>query len=384
VNDRNGGRREKTVGVQIDVAGPDDDAALRRLLAENPIPGAFTLAFVREPCFFHGASVEGDTQQTIIARPPGEERCVGLGSRAVRTVFLDGEPTRLGYLSQLRIDRAYRDGGGLLSRGFAVMKRLHDEAADVPFYVTTIIEGNQRAVRALTRARPCMPTYLRREVISTLAIPMWRRRRLARSTRFVVRRGSPEDLDDVAACLQRCYRHYQFAPCWTGEDLAHPERTRDLAASDFFIATWRGQVIGCVARWDQSAFKQTTVHGYTGALARLKPAYNAVAGCIGAPRLPDVGARLGHAYLSHIAVERDDPEVLGALLGAAFDASLGHGFAYLTLALAARNPLLAVAKRAFRHFEYRAGIYTVHWDDGAEAVRRIGSAPISHLELACL
>lgn len=368
--------------VVFDEAVPSDDPELRRLLRDNPMPGAFRLALTREPSFFHAAALEGDVHQTVVART-AEGRLLGLGSRAVRDAFVNGEATRLGYLAQLRVDREHRGTRGLLRGGFAALQRLHDRAGEPSFYVTTLIAGNELARRALARPRPGLPTYTEHEPIHTLALPLWRRQRSTACPGVEVRVAAASDLDALAECLQRNLRRYQFAPVWTAAALADPERCRGLSPGDFRVATRGGRVVGCVALWDQTAFKQTVVHGYSGALRLARPLVNVLAPWLRVPRLPPVGGRLHHAFLSHLAVDDDDPLVASALLAPVLDQALVRGFAYVVLSLARRHPLLGPVRRAFRALVYASVLYTVHWGDGADAVARLDGR-VPHLDVAVL
>jgi hypothetical protein len=369
--------------MQFTLATAADDPEIRRLLRENPVPGAFSLAFTREPDYFLGATVEGDLAQSVVARDPGDPRVLGLGGRAVRTAFVNGRPERLGYLGQLRIDTRARGRRGLLAGGFGLIRELHRADGQARFYVTTLIEGNEAARRALTTGRPGLPTYTRRETLCTLALPLRGPLKVRPPAGVTLATAGDADLGAVAGLLQQCYRGYQFAPCWTESDLRHAERVRGLHAGDLRLA-WRGQrLVGCAALWDQSGFKQTVVCGYPRWLGRTRPLVNLLGPCLGLPRLPPVGQRLPHAYVSHLAVEGEDPAVMCALLAEVMNASLGRGFAYLTLALAERHPLLGPARRAFRHLEYRAGLYLAHWEDGLDAVHGLDDR-VPHLELAVL
>lgn len=368
--------------VVFDLATPADDAELRRLLRDNPVPGAFALALTREPSFFQAATLEGDVHQTVVARSP-DGALMGLGSRAVRTAFVNGRPTRLGYLAQLRVDAAFRGTRGLLRGGFAGIRRLHDQAGEPAFYVTTIIAGNERARQALTRPRPGVPTYTEGERLATLALPLWRRRAEPTLPGVVVRAAVDADLPDLATCLQRNLARYQFAPCWTADDLADPERCRGLAPGDFVLALRGPRVVGCAALWDQGAFKQTVVHGYSGALRVGRPVVNALAPLLGVPRLPPVGQQLRHAFVSHLAVDDDDPALAVALIARLANRALERRLAYVALSLAERNPLASAVRRAFRTLAYPSVIHTVHWDDGRDAVAALDDR-IPHLEVAVL
>jgi len=103
----------------VDLATPADDPEIRRLLRDNPMDGAIRVSLEREPNAFLAATVEGEPHATVVAREPSTGRIVGMGTRAVWNAFVNGEPCRLGYLSQLRVDRAFRGRRRLLAAGYA-------------------------------------------------------------------------------------------------------------------------------------------------------------------------------------------------------------------------------------------------------------------------
>jgi len=364
--------------VRGDLALRDDDVELRRLLRDNPLPGAITVTLEREPDFFLGSTVEGDVHQTIVGRLVGEEqRLMGLGSRSVRDAWLDGEAGRL------RIDRAYRGGGGALKEGYRIMRELHEESGDTPFYVTTIIADNRVAREVLERDRGWKPKYDRRGAVSTLVLPVIFPRLRPPLLGAEVRRASADMAGDIADCLQRCYRGYQFAPRWSAESLTDGSLCRGLRIEDFTVALRQGRVVGCVAAWDQLAFKQTVVRGYSGWMRKIQPLVGRVGPLLRWPGMPEPGGTLRQVFLSHLAVEGDDPRLGLALLTSALNRLVGRGYAFATTGLAEGSPLLPAVKRAFLNIEYRSILYLVYWEDGVEAAQRLDDRP-PHLEVATL
>jgi hypothetical protein len=57
------------------LATPTDDAALRQLLRDNPMPGNISLSYEREPSYFLAARVDGPLSQTIISVMPKPANC---------------------------------------------------------------------------------------------------------------------------------------------------------------------------------------------------------------------------------------------------------------------------------------------------------------------
>lgn len=361
--------------MSVEEARPEDDPELRRLLRDNPMDGEIRVSLEREPNAFLAAAVEGEPHRTAVARDPSSNSIVGMGSRSVWNAFVNGEPVRLGYLSQLRVDHAFRGRKRLLVGGYSLLGSFRS-SDELPFDLTSIIADNEVARRLLGAGLPGLPSYREIEGFSTLVVPTTSRSRKVSG----IERGTRERLPGIAACLERNRRRYQFAPRFSVEDLLSPERSRGLAPEDFFVALSGGEVVGCLALWDQSGFKQVVVRGYAPRLARWRPWLNRLPSLLGTPRLPEPGQILPHAYLSHGAVDEDDPEIFQALVEAAYAEARARGLVYVVIGLAARHPWLPWLKKRFRSREYASTLYTVHWEEGGEAL----DGRIPHVEVALL
>ncbi len=371
--------RELKVGqILVEKAAPEDDPELRRLLRDNPMEGEIRVSLEREPNAFLAAGVEGEPHRTIVAR--GSDGIVGMGSRAVWNAFVNGEPCRFGYLSQLRVDRTHRGRKRLLKAGYDLLRSFRGPD-EKPFDLTSIVADNEVARRLLGAGVPGLPKYREIEEWSTLVIPTTSRPRRVAGMR--IERGNRGLLAGVARCLERNRCRYQFASRFSAADLRSPERSRGLEPEDFFLAVGGGEVVGCVALWDQSGFKQVVVRGYSPRLARWRPWINRFSPLMGMPRLPEPGQRLPHAYLSHLAVNEDDPEIFQALVEAAYAEARTRRYVYMVIGLAARHPWRSWLERRFKPRTYSSVLYAVQWEDGAEAVAALdGRMP--HVEVALL
>jgi len=347
----------------VALATPADEPELRRLLRDNPMDGAIRVSLEREPDAFLAAAVEGDPHHTIVARDSGTGAVVGMGSRSVGNAYVNGEPRRLGYLSQLRIDRAFRGRRRLLASGYALLRGLRGPD-ETPFDLTSIIADNRVALRLLNAGVPGLPRYHELGKFVTLILLTPNPRHPPREVR--IERGSRERMGEIADCLARNRRRYQAAPFFSEEELLSPERSRGLTPESFHLAMSGSTISGCLAVWDQSAFKQAVVRGYAPRLARWRPWINRLAPLLRTPRLPDPGTRLPHAYISHIAVDGDNPDLFRALIESACADARAAGYAYLVLGLAAQHPWLPWLRRRFQAREYPSVLHTVHWGDGPE------------------
>jgi hypothetical protein len=355
----------------FELASDSDDGAIRRLLREHALPGAISLSLEREPNAAIAAAIEGDVHQTLVARDQRTGDVAAIATRSVRDAFVNGAPSRVGYLGQLRLDRRYGRHRALLEDGFAFCRALH-QRGDARLYLTSIVADNDAARRLLlTRQWTAGPRFAELDALVTLILPLAREPRGASVDGVRIDRATRFDVGDIAACLSRNLRRYQFAPCWTADDLLSATRTRGLSVDDFFVARRNGRIVGCLGCWDQRAFKQIVVRSYSPALARLRPLVNFAAPWVGIPALPAVGRPLALAYLSHAAADYDRGVVMGALVTAACRHARAAGLDYAAIAFASRHPLLEPIARRFRHRAYRSVIAVAYWPDGDAHVRSL-------------
>jgi hypothetical protein len=367
--------------IAFSVATAADDPDLRRLLRENPMLGRISVSLEREPDARIASAIEGDVHGTLIARNVDNGEAIAMGGYAVRNMYLNGRPQRVGYLGQLRVDTAYRGRRSVLLGGYGFLRQLHPTLG-VPLYLTSIVADNRAARRVLTANLPGMPVYRELEPFVTLLIPV--PGSISRQQRAApVVRATADQLDEIVDCLARNGARHQFTPRWTRQSINDGSLTRGLQSEDFYVAVRGGKIVGCVARWDQREFKQAAIRGYDRATRILRPAINLAAPILKIPRLPGIGQPIQQAYLSHLAIDEDDPDIFAALLGAVLNDKASAPFNWLVLGLAERHPLLAVARCQLRCREYRSMLYVVHWEDGAEAAGQLDGR-IPHPEVAVL
>src|SRR5687768_11598369 len=116
--------------VEFRLATAEDDADLRHLLRVNSLPGEIHLSYEREPSYWAAAGIEGPIHKTMIVRSK-EGRAVGMGSRSVRLLFVNGEPTEVGYMSQMRVDPTFAWGASLpkvLIQGWRFYRQMQEDA----------------------------------------------------------------------------------------------------------------------------------------------------------------------------------------------------------------------------------------------------------------
>jgi ribosomal protein S18 acetylase RimI-like enzyme len=367
---------------RFDLAGPADDADLRRVLAATPMAGTIALTFLREPSYFAGARVEGRFRQVVACRDRENGRIVGFGVRSVSPRYVNGRPERIGYLSTLRLLKEHRNRG-LAARGYAMFRRLHTDG-QTPLYVTTIAESNYPALTLLTSGRPGLPTYHDAGRFHTAALPLTRRRvRRPLPIGLEVRPARREDMGALLTFLREHGPRRQFFPVYEEEDFVGENGAfKDLRLEDVLLAFRGGALVGTLAGWDQQGFRQTVVHGYVGVLGWVRPAYNVWARLRGRPPLPAPGGIVSYLTAALSVVAGDDPAVFAALLAVLRARAAAGTHQYLMLGLHETDPLLPVV-RACRATWYDTRLYLVCWDDGEPTRGGLDGRP-PYLELGCL
>lgn len=336
------------------IAGPADEPEIRALLASTPMPGALSVRFAREPDYFLGCSVMGDTFEVLIAREAGSGELAGVLCRSEQQAFVNGVETTLGGIGGVRIAARHR-GQHLLERGWPAFGR-----RDL-LHTGVIADDNPRAVRAMVGRAPGAPTIRRMGGLTTVALLVGRGRRRADPAGTTIARMDPERLDQLADFLARQGQRHQFAPLRGIAELQDGRRMRGLALHDVLVAVRAGRIVGSLACWDQRAFKQDIVDSYGPALRRARPALNVVARAVGAAPLPGAGEMIDAAFGALPLVADDDPVVFDALLDACLALARSRGLAWLMVGLAEADPLLRVARRRL-HVTYRASVYAVAWE----------------------
>jgi hypothetical protein len=366
----------------FDLATRADDAGLRRLLRENPLQGSISLSFEREPCYFDAAAIEGPFHQTIVAREVDTQEVIALGNRSIRPLFLNGKVQDIGYMGQLRVRSDYGRGLYLargLAGGFRKYHELHQDGR-TPFYLMSVIDDNLPAKRLLTSRLPGYPQAKEYARMFTYAIHPSRRKHipeLPHPLRLV--RGNDQHTAEIVDCLNRNGARRQFAPYWTRETLF----MADLSPSDFFLALNGDHVVGCLACWDQSTFKQTVVRGYSGSIGRWRRWINAAARFGLAPYLPEEGTCLRYSHACHLAVDRDDPVIFEALLRAIHDQARLRGDSYFMIGMTGSNPLKDIVMK-YRPLIYPSQLYLTSWGDIHEITSTVDRDLIPAPEVALL
>jgi hypothetical protein len=224
--------------------------------------------------------------------------------------------------------------------GYRFFRELH-ESLGVKLYLTSIAAENLPARRLLERGLAGMPSYRSLCEFVTLVF------RRSRGRSAAMRDGSVATAVELLSSARG-----QFAPVWSHQELT------SLAA--FGLRGFQmHRAGGCAAVWDQRDVRQAVIRAYPMTLKIARAPLNWIRHLTRLPWLPPIGASLSLAYVSHLVTPADQPDLIVPLVQ-----SLSTDADCLAVGFDARDPRLALLKRAVDGREYRTQLYLVHWDDG--------------------
>ncbi|MBN9688693.1 MAG: hypothetical protein J0M24_00515 [Verrucomicrobia bacterium] len=350
-----------TASAHFRLATPDDDDAIRRLLRDNPMPGAVTLSFEREPDYFRSAGLAGADDQTILAF--ADQRLVCVGRCTVRPGWINGAIRRLGYLGELRLDATAHGRFHVVRGGYQFFRELH-RANPADFYFTSIATDNDRARRLLERGVRGLPRYDPLGGLMSLLVPVPQNPQPPAVPLETAHNG---DLEELAALLNQSAQRHQLATAWTAHQLASLGQ-HGLPPERFRLLRRHGRIVACAALWDQRGFRQIRVRGYSGLLGWARPAWNLAARLFGTPRLPAPKSVLANAFVSPLASAEADESLVPDLVAGLFPEAVEQGLEFLTLGLGEGDPQIAALRRRFPCRTYMSRIYRVSWDEDPDPI----------------
>jgi ribosomal protein S18 acetylase RimI-like enzyme len=310
-------------GTTVRDAGPQDNQALVALAARCSMAGDVSLCVHRHPDFFALSRIAGDPWRVGVV--DGDHGPVGCVAVARRHVYVNGSPSDIAYVGDLKVHPAHRRQGVARALAAWAQAGIRDLVGSDGLALGTVLAGNAAADSLLRRLRP--PPRRQATIRSYHITLLWRR---TLPGGLVVRPARPDDLPDMVRLWRRLAAGRQFAPVAESFSLTTP-------GLDYLVAHQaEGELAGFVGLWDQHEFKQMRVTGYSPRLALTRAAFNTLAPLVGAPRLPPPGGPLRYRTVLNPCVP--DADTLRILLRHGCERLRGD-YSFLTIGLDAQDPL---------------------------------------------
>jgi ribosomal protein S18 acetylase RimI-like enzyme len=332
--------------LEIREATSSDNQAICQLMEETVMGNSIQLSMERSPDYFMGSATQVE-QLTIYAAFERESKnCVGLFSAGQRSVYLNGEPSQVRYLSDLRIHPDYRSGT-LLAKGFRILEKEVFQSGE--FAQTLVLEDNVAALKLLESKRACLPTYHPAGRYASVLLPRQRIKLAAKD--LTIRRAKPEDLPQMQNLLEREGPKRQFFPCLRFEDMESHPGWRGLSLDNFLIAIRNDKIVGFVGCWNQSEYKRIQISRLSTQIKALRPFWNIISKITNRIPLPAEGAYLNMNYLTLPVCLDWNPDILRALLSTLLKPDSNKSELFL-LGLDATDPLIQCVQGLNKRIDY--------------------------------
>jgi hypothetical protein len=155
---------------------------------------------------------------------------------------------------------------------------------------------------------------------------------------------------------------YQFAPVLNYEWLNNLQGIHGLSLDDFYVVRKQGLIVGCLAIWDQRAFKQTVVKGYSFPLNKLRFLYNIFAIISKKTALPKVNVRIEEIYISFIAFDESNKSLIIEAIQDALYKIKKRGSTLAIMGLSSQNAITHLIESNFKTHIYESCIEAVQFN----------------------
>ena len=318
-------------------ATPADSAALIELAACCPMNGEMSLRMDRGPDFFALNRLEGDRWNLAIAERAGG--LVGCIAMSERNVYVNGRPTRTGYVGDFKVHPAHRDTRIADALSLRAEEWFGSLPPTAPLFIT-VLAGNKAMERRLSGPRG-VASFQKVGTIRTHSVPILWRRKENRRTPLCVDAARWSDLDEMVALWNSVAPFRQLATVLSASSLADWIRNAPgLDISSYRLArSASGELLGFLAVWDQRSFKQLTVVGYSRRMNAARLAFNSLCPFLGVERLPAPGSPLECVTLAHVCVSADRSDVLSSILTSVYNEMRATRCSFMNVGLDVRDPL---------------------------------------------
>ena len=325
-------------------SGPGLDEIQR----SHSFEGDIELQYVRLPNPWASLKQERGKAQVILTSDLKNGNPIGYGSAIYRNNFLNNQKVLIGYLGNLKLKTEYHKKNIPIHRAYEYLFSLRPAEA-IPFFYSTILESNKKAIKVLTSNKSFMPQYKQLGIYCTTILAGGIRSKLKR-TGF--REIQPQEYNAYIHLYNMQAAKYDFSTTLDKHFLSKIMENGSAKAYGFFE---NDQLLGGCLLIDPDGYKQTIVQAYRG-IYKLTGFLNTLARIRKMPLLPEQGDPLKLKYLSYMAVRGENPQVFQQLVSLV--RSEYSRKSMIVLGFCERHPFHIVLK-TFQGIRYKSRMYLV-------------------------
>lgn len=351
--------------IVIEKALPSDNKSICEL-CKIPMAGSISISMGIDPDCFVNARIQNQEIELFVCRQ--KNSIIGMFSVGKRSVFYNGTPKLIRYLSDLRIHPNYKSSLLLMKITRFIKTNILNNNEFVYTVVfsennimTNIIEKVNHAWRDNKPIikRASLPNYSFCGSYCSFMISLKNKRKAKKST-FFIRKAKKNDINEMQIFFNQEAHKKQWYPCYDF-NLLQENYYHGLSISDFYLAFENDQIVGITGIWDQREFKQTTVNSYTRSLKLVRPFINLIAKITKGFKLPETGKILNYFTIHAILIKGNNKEIFKDIIEQIYKDCYQSDFSYFLCGLDKDDSLCSIFND-FTKREVHGNIYSVSFN----------------------
>jgi ribosomal protein S18 acetylase RimI-like enzyme len=326
-----------------------DNEDLLALTASNPMQGAISLRIDRKPDFFRMLQVRGESITFLLEK---DEKLVGSFSASKSRVYIQGQPTTLYYLSDLKVDASYRAG----VYAFRLVARMYEylQSKDADLLFCTAAHGNS-LVQPLFNGRAAIPKFTSLGQFQVFQVlPSGKS---VSGTHLAIRNESLEQ--PLSTLFNQFYKGYQL-----GKIVGANKDTNVLVAYE------NSEPVAALTLLDTLPMKQNVVVGLQPHLRAVVALSNTLSTYLPLYRLPEIGQVVRNLYVNNFYYKPSQEKALLTLIQVARNIAFRDQYHFLSIGLHEKDPLLKHF-RGLPKFEFKSHGYITSLKKNTQLVQAV-------------
>ena len=364
-----------------------DNPGLIELSRKTPMEGVISAYTERAPDYFafynlHGVNVQTLTREQrdsgkydmwTAAVAEDEGKIVGVMSAAAKGVNFGGQPIRIGYIMDARVDPEYRRRGLTKQIGIKFVEDAGAEWYDC--VIGYILRGNEKAVKGITEGGRGIFMGKKGGTYTMYQLSMYRPYWVPDAP--AIERATEKDKAEIIDLLAEFYRPYNFSPIFTEEKFDRMlQVTLGYSYRDFRVVRESGRIVALIGLWDQTPVRQVVVMRNTPVIRLGITIAKFLRLFFKAPRPPVEGQPMRSLYIKHIACRPGCTTVLKKMLKVITNEVRRTGqYHFIWGAFFQADPLLGLFK-GLTKTELKSDMFFGPWNTSWTAdAEKIGTQP---------
>lgn len=321
-----------------------DNEGIREIFESGSFPGAMEVKFLRGERPYESFRADGDEARILIIYDNRENRTAAVGGAVLRREYINGKEERCAYLTGLKAHPDYMGKLPFIIKAYEVMGK---ELAHCGFCYTTVLDGNEAAVRMFEKRRRNIPLYRYMGHYTTYCFHGGKRR-LALEV---------NEMGGFDRVMETYFSDMSLVPadhCYAG-----------FGDTTFYCVRERGEITACCFVGDQQRTKQYKMCSYGGIYKALSKLPTRL---FGYPEFPKPDSVIDHGVISYLYVRGNDDRLCRDFL---YSVAAEAGFSLLIWGAFENHPLCSALDH-MRTVRYGSRLYEVVWGEPVGVSGRIG------------